>query len=140
MSKYRPLSDRLSAEGGDEWRASFAEVEAALGFPLPKAARSGGAWWSNAPDKPWMAAGWEVAEVDRQSETVVFRKPVSEAELSGAPDLLKPEVQAAVAEAAKGPEVVAESPVAARPPKWGLVAAGAAVVAGLGALIAWRRR
>lgn len=138
MSRYGPLSERLAAQGGDEWRASFTEIEQALGFSLPKAARSGGAWWSNAPDKPWMAAGWEVAEVDRPGETVTFRKPVSEAELSGAPDMLKPEIQAVVAQAAEGPEVVAEAPVA--PPKWGLIAAGAAIVAGLGALIAWRRR
>ncbi|MFC3069268.1 DUF7662 domain-containing protein [Phenylobacterium soli] len=141
MSKYLPLTERLSRHAGDEWRASFAEIEDALGFPLPKSARGGAAWWSNAPDKPWMAAGWEVAEVDRPAEMVTFRRPVSEAELSGAPDVMRPQVQAAVAEAAKGPEVVAQVEPTNRPaPKWGLVAAGAALVAGLGALIALRRR
>lgn len=77
MSKYRPLSDRLSAHGEPEWRASFAELEAMLGFPLPKMARTSRAWWSNEGDKShhraWLDHGWS-AEADRAGETVVFRR------------------------------------------------------------------
>ena len=41
MSKYDPLSDRLAGHPASEWRANFAELEEVLGFPLPKAARTG---------------------------------------------------------------------------------------------------
>lgn len=51
MSKYAPLSQRLQRHRGDEWRASFAEIEEVLGFPLPKGARTGKSWWSDA-EKP----------------------------------------------------------------------------------------
>ena len=37
--KYAPLYRRLSASCGAEWRASFCEVEAILGFRLPDSAR-----------------------------------------------------------------------------------------------------
>ena len=45
MSKYKPLSERLSRHKADRWSASFAELEEVLGFPLPKAARDQNAWW-----------------------------------------------------------------------------------------------
>lgn len=85
MSKYQPLADHLKALSADEWRASFAEVEAVLGFPLPKSASTHGSWWSNEADKPhkagWLSAGWRVADVDRREGKVVFervaKKPVS---------------------------------------------------------------
>jgi hypothetical protein len=76
MSKYRPLSERLAGHEGPEWRASFAEVEEVLGFPLPKTARSGRSWWS-AADKPharaWSQHGFE-ADVDHGEGTVTFRR------------------------------------------------------------------
>jgi len=78
MSKYNPLSDRLAAHTGDEWGASFSELEAVLGFPLPKAAQTGRAWWANDPDKShsraWAAQGWEVGDVDHSARRVVFRR------------------------------------------------------------------
>jgi hypothetical protein len=60
MSKYRPLSDRLSGHAEDEWRTSFKDIEKMLGFPLPKGARTGRAWWDKAAPP-----GWEVGEVDQ---------------------------------------------------------------------------
>jgi hypothetical protein len=69
MSKYRPLSDRLTAHPEDEWRTSFADIEEMLGFPLPKGARSGRAWWDKAAPP-----GWEVGEVDQDAGTVRFSR------------------------------------------------------------------
>ena len=68
MGKYDPLSARLAGHAGQEWRASFAELEDVLGFPLPKGARSGKAWWKNDARTPhsraWADGGWEAAKVD----------------------------------------------------------------------------
>jgi hypothetical protein len=118
MSKYDPLSARLAAHPAEEWRASFSELESVLGFPLPKAARVGRAWWSDDPVKThsraWTLHGWSVDDVDHAAEQVVFRR---------------------------GGEASAAAPEVApsRTPKPGalaLVAAGVAVLAGLGALAA----
>jgi hypothetical protein len=80
MSKYQPLAERLSGHADDAWRASFAELEAVLGFPLSKTARSSAGWWSNEPDKPhkraWLDSGWHVADLDRAGERVTFRRIV----------------------------------------------------------------
>lgn len=78
MSKYAPLSQRLQRHRGDEWRASFAEIEEVLGFPLPKGARTGKAWWGNDEAKPhakaWTGKGWAAHEVDPAKGAVTFRR------------------------------------------------------------------
>lgn len=78
MSKYRPLSERLSQEAADEWRPTFAEIEEVLGFPLPKAAQQG-AWWSGG-DKPhhkaWTGEGWEIGGVDKADGVHFRRAPI----------------------------------------------------------------
>lgn len=89
MSRYQPLADHLAARGGDEWPASFSELEAVLGFALPKAARAGRTWWGNDLDKShsraWAAHGWAVDDVDQAAGRVVFRKgAVSTAVMSAA--------------------------------------------------------
>ena len=89
MSKYKPLSDRLAGHADDEWRASFEDVEGVLGFPLPKSARSSGAWWSaadKAHHQAWLAQGWRVDEVDRTLGAVVFRRDPRRVE-AGRPEL-----------------------------------------------------
>lgn len=77
MSKYKPLSERLAGHDGHEWRASFAEIEEVLGFPLPKGAREQNAWWTGA-EKPhhgaWLSGGWRVADVDRTGQSVTFAR------------------------------------------------------------------
>ncbi|ACG78713.1 hypothetical protein PHZ_c2303 [Phenylobacterium zucineum HLK1] len=102
MSKYKPLSQRLSGHGADEWRASFAELEEVLGFPLPKGARSGGSWWANDPDKShsraWTGHGWEVSEVDRAGETVTFRRNAAQADIEAAGGVQPQHAQPAVGE------------------------------------------
>ena len=80
--KYRRLfMTLLVRSGGDEWRTTFENIEGLLRFTLPPSARRHSAWWAN--EKPggrhthalaWTAAGWNVAEVDMETETVVFKR------------------------------------------------------------------
>lgn len=77
MSKYLPLSEHLSRHAGDEWRASFADIEKVLGAPLPKTAQQAG-WWAGEVEKPhhraWLDHGWRVEAVDKAAGTVTFRR------------------------------------------------------------------
>jgi hypothetical protein len=133
MNKYQPLSTRLADHAGSEWRANFAELEATLGFALPKVARAGKAWWKNDPATPqsraWTEAGWEVSDIDQAAGLVTFRK-------SGGAAL-----KVARAEAAPRTALTDEPAILQRleaTPKWGaiaLVAGSIALVAGLGALM-----
>lgn len=141
MSRYQPLTERLTGHTGHEWRTSFAELEDLLGFPLPKAARSGRSWWT-APDKPharaWRTPGWEVGDIDPHAGFVTFHRPVSEAAMQtpppgpgGKPDPLPMKVAAKGAAASK------------RARAWGmtaLIAAGAAVAAGITVAVAQATR
>jgi hypothetical protein len=129
MSKYNPLSARLSGHAGPEWRASFAEIEEVLGFPLPKGARSGAVWWRNTGAQPhqraWTGAGWEAAHVDHAQGLVTFRKVAAPAPSGGS---------------GFRPPAVADEPAILKRLEvnktWGvaLMAASAALVVGLGAL------
>lgn len=137
MSKYSPLSARLARHAEPQWRASFAELEDVLGFPLPKGARSGKAWWKNDATAPharaWIDGGWETGEVDHAGGVVTFRKVLASAPVDqrafrppGAPD--EPAILKRL-----------EST-----PKWNLalVASGLAIAAGLSvfAVRGWMRR
>jgi len=128
MSKYQPLSDRLTASPGDEWLTSFAELESVLGFPLPKAARTGRAWWANDPEKShsraWADHGWEVGDVDHAAERVVFRRGAASGvalqtaadlkPLGGKADPATPK-RPAKAQPEPGPQPAVEPQPAARP-------------------------
>lgn len=78
MSKYNPLTERLRGHPGDHWQASFSEIEEVLGFPLPKGAKSGKAWWANDSDKShvkaWTGEGWQADDVDHAQGVVTFRR------------------------------------------------------------------
>ena len=63
--EYAPLYRHLAALGESDWRVSFAELEAILGFELPASARLYRPWWSNqkrgaghSHALSWHAAGW----------------------------------------------------------------------------------
>jgi len=130
MSKYNPLSARLAGHAGPEWRASFAELEEVLGFPLPKGARAGKAWWKNDPAAPharaWTEGGWEAGDVDQAAGVVTFRK-VGGAAPTGVGEFQPP------AAAGDEPPILKRLEVT---PKWGMaiIAGSVALVAGLGAL------
>ena len=73
--KYAPLYRHLTANCGEEWYASFAEVEKVLGFRLPDSAYLYPAWWSNGRHSQalaWRAAGWRTHSVDLEEEALVF--------------------------------------------------------------------
>ena len=79
--KYAPLYRHLCALAGPDWRASFAEVEAVLGFRLPDSARLHRPWWANSAKGnghshalAWQAAGWKTGKVDLDAETLVFAR------------------------------------------------------------------
>ena len=79
--KYAPLYRHLAAMAGSEWRSSFSEIEAILGFELPAAARLHRPWWTNQDREgghnhalAWQAAGWKTARVDLEAETLVFER------------------------------------------------------------------
>jgi hypothetical protein len=128
MSKYDPLTKRLAAAKGDEWKTSFAELEKLLGAPLPKTAKSGKAWWKSdaatTQAKAW--AGWEA---EPGKDGVVFRK----ASVGAAAPSPESKAVAPVATGDETPPILKRLEVS---PGWGmaLVAGGVAVVAGLGAL------
>ena len=74
--KYRALHDHLTGLRANEWAATFRDIEAVLGTPLPRSARSHPAWWSNTTShshaKAWLAAGWRTADLNLTRERVSF--------------------------------------------------------------------
>ena len=78
LALYEYLKD--GHEGG-AWRASFAEIERVLGFPLPPSARTRPAWWANDGEsdqsQAWIGAGWQVDEADVESERVTLSRWVT---------------------------------------------------------------
>lgn len=78
MGKYDPLARFLIAQAAQSVPMSFAEVEAVLGFKLPRS-KQYPAWWSNNPSnnpmtKVWLGAGFATEHVDTTSERLVFRR------------------------------------------------------------------
>ncbi|THD62292.1 hypothetical protein [Phenylobacterium sp.] len=124
MSKHNPLSARLAGHAGPEWRASFAELEALLGFPLPKAARTGKAWWKNDAASPhgraWAQAGWAAEDIDHAQGLVTFRKAAPLTPMEPSPS----------AAPADEPAILTRLDAT---PKWSgaLIAAGLVLAAGL---------
>jgi hypothetical protein len=95
--KYRRLYAHLCGLRSHEWSASFAEVEAVLGFQLPLSARMHRPWWANqsrgnghSHALAWTMAGWETAAVDMAAETLLFRRKHSAPERGGTLDELWP--------------------------------------------------
>ena len=83
--KYALLYLRLSHLSNDEWKTTFGEIEAILGFSLPLSARLYRPWWANqsrgnghSQALAWGEAGWKTAEIDMEGETVVFRRKNTE--------------------------------------------------------------
>lgn len=79
--KYRNLYFHLLGQSGQEWRVTFTEIESILGTELPASARLHRPWWSNqkggnghSQSLAWTVAGWETAEVDIDSETLLLRR------------------------------------------------------------------
>ena len=80
MSKYAALASRLSSLKADLWVANFDEIEAILGFPLPRSAYAYPAWWANqntpghSQNFGWKSVGWKTEGLDLNRRRVTFRK------------------------------------------------------------------
>jgi len=80
MGKYQPLADFLKDFRGEEWDASFAEIERILGFRLPPSAHEHRAWWANqfkghhSQAKGWIDAGWVTREIDQRRGRIRFER------------------------------------------------------------------
>ena len=89
--KYAPLQRHLLALTDDRWDATFRDVEAVLGGPLPASARKHQAWWSNTTSlvsgRSWLAAGWRTRDVRIREARVSFVRLGGEA---GVPDTSSP--------------------------------------------------
>ena len=79
--KYQRLYTHLCSLPDLEWRTTFGEIEAIIGFELPASARLHRPWWSNqgggnghSQALAWGAAGWKTAEVNMDDETLLLRK------------------------------------------------------------------
>ncbi len=76
--KYEPLKRHLEgAYDRDELRLAFDEIEAVLGFALPRSAREHQAWWSNTRighthAAAWLDAGWKTSALDLAGHRVSF--------------------------------------------------------------------
>ncbi|UKJ74240.1 DUF7662 domain-containing protein [Azospirillum brasilense] len=85
QGKYTSLSQYLTRLACDEWRATFAEVEAVLGFPLPGSALQYAAWWANnrqdgRHSMAWLDVNWRTEELDLATQRVIFRRSIHKAQ------------------------------------------------------------
>ena len=80
MSRYEPLAQFLAAKKADTWDASFDEIEARLGAPLPRSAFKYPAWWANqigpghSQTKGWRSVGWRTCDLDLERRRVRFER------------------------------------------------------------------
>lgn len=80
VSKYDRLTSYLRFRGAftDTVKLGFAQIDGIIGENLPMSAYRSEKWWHNLPSSPhangWMAAGWEVREVNLKEGYVVFKK------------------------------------------------------------------
>lgn len=79
--KYAPLHEHLLKLNKLEWHASFAELEAILGFQLPDSAHIHRPWWANQGESgghshalAWQMAGWKTTKVDLAKESLIFAR------------------------------------------------------------------
>lgn len=78
MGRYDPLRDYLARQPGERVPLTFREIEAVVGFPLPKS-KQYPAWWSNNPSnnpmtKVWLEAGFVTEQVDISGARLTFRR------------------------------------------------------------------
>jgi hypothetical protein len=79
--KYQPLYELLVSRGGaDRLDIGFSEIDAVVTGGLPKSSATK-SWWGNRggtrQSKAWLAAGYEVTNVDLTTKTARFEKPGS---------------------------------------------------------------
>jgi DNA mismatch repair protein MutH len=78
MSKYDALGTYLRQRNQSEVPMTFSEIEAIVGFTLPKSHKRL-AWWSNSVGnnvmtRVWINAGYRADKVDVAARTIVFKR------------------------------------------------------------------
>ncbi|MEX2035136.1 MAG: hypothetical protein WEA28_08085 [Xanthobacteraceae bacterium] len=79
MSKYDPLRDYLQGQNKPDFILTFEEIEAILGFALPRSAHRAEWWDDDTPEHPRLQreavrdAGYD-ARRQPNGKTVLFRK------------------------------------------------------------------
>lgn len=86
-SKYFKLFTYLQAHESEEITLQFEEIETIIASPLPPSARRNRGFWSNRGSggvqaSAWMDAGYQVDDVDLESERVHFSKLILQYEVS----------------------------------------------------------
>lgn len=74
-TKYQALQCWLTDFEGDQWKATFSDIEDILSFPLPQSARTYPAWWANQPHSQghsWLNAGWKASALNLKTGTLTF--------------------------------------------------------------------
>lgn len=80
MAGYDRLAEFLASHKGDNWDASFAEIERVLGRTLPPSASRYPAWWANqsggghSQTRGWRSVGWKTAALDLERRRVRFER------------------------------------------------------------------
>lgn len=84
MSRYQPLAHYLSALDAPYIALSFDQIETILGGALPASAYRHSAWWANSRTDDshswahlWIAAGWQVTDLDLPGRQVSFTRQES---------------------------------------------------------------
>lgn len=76
--KYRQLSAWLAGQDVDQVRASFSDLEEAIGLPLPPSCRNHVPHWhsyhGSAVARAIIDAGWRARDVNLTAETVRFER------------------------------------------------------------------
>lgn len=76
--KYQPLTNYLLKTGKKEIKLSLEEIQTILGFPLDLSAYRYREFWANCTASTkaysWMDAGYEIANVDLKTETILFKQ------------------------------------------------------------------
>jgi hypothetical protein len=79
---YERLQQYLEQAPGKQVVSTFADIEALLGRPLPREARTTPGWWANvwgsAQGYAWLAAGWRVVAVSCAVQTVTLVRVVAD--------------------------------------------------------------
>lgn len=75
--KYRPIADFLAIQDADTVRLTFVAIEELISSSLPVSAYTSASHWrtKSAPAAHiWMAIGWEVTQIDRREQAIVFQR------------------------------------------------------------------
>ena len=78
--EYDRLGSHLRRRSGPIWQASFADIEAIMGTPLPASARRHNAWWANqtgrghSQARAWQEAAWRTRRLDLKAGKVDFER------------------------------------------------------------------